>query len=346
MSAAAQIVEIEPGLTMEIGPGFHAATESARLAGEIEPTKVEQLSPLWFYLRQGRQTGSKLPKILGLEGAFGDAESVMRDMVREHHGLPNDFVGNIATRYGTENEPIARRRAEEELEDAITECGIFIHGAYPWLAESPDGIRLSNGRPVQIKCPFKLRNSTSPAFQKAAELPAYWAQMQLSAEVTDSDGCEFIQWNPYGLSIEFVPRDEAWFRDVLPRLVEFQQQFLEIIASPELSAPYLKDLSVERTDDEWEQAAAVFRRAKQLEEEAVAATKQAKARLLELADHRTTKGGGVLVKRFEKKGNIDWKKVQAEHGEELAGIDLESYRGKAIEQTTVTVEKPKKGEAA
>jgi hypothetical protein len=51
-----------------------------------------------------------------------------------------------------------------------------------------------------------------------------------------------------------------------------------------------------------------------------------------LASHAKEQGGGVAVTRVWKRGGIDYKRVP-----ELAGVDLEQYRGTPREETRVQV---------
>ena len=66
----------------------------------------QQRTEEWFEKRKGRITGSNVGAILG-RSPFMKRKDVMRNMVREYHGYPSEFTGNIATNYGTHNEPIA-----------------------------------------------------------------------------------------------------------------------------------------------------------------------------------------------------------------------------------------------
>lgn len=327
--------------------GFHAETERARLTGALDAASVEQLTEIWFHLRVGRITGSRIGKILGLANPkWGNAETVMRDMVREYHGLPSDFVGNVATQWGNDNEATANAKAEEELEDALSNVGIVIHPEYPWLAESPDGIWFSTGNPNQTKCPFGLRYEDDPQFARPEDKPDYVAQMQLSCEVTDKEECSFVQWNPYAVNIEWIKRDRDWFASVLPVLKDFHNRYLEIIASPELSAPYLKELTVERDDAEWLEAVEEYKSRK----ESVGADSDllsaAKDRLVELSAHRTTKGGGVTVSEVSSNGTLASAKLE-KLARSLGATDeqIDACRGKPSTTYRVVIDKPKKGDA-
>ncbi len=74
----------------------------------------------------------------------------------------------------------------------------------------------------------------------------------------------------------------------------------------------------------WKRSALRTRLAKALDD--------AKATLIGLADHAKEQGGGVSVTRLWKRGNVEYKRVP-----ELAGVDLEQYRGAAREEVRITV---------
>ena len=67
---------------------------------------IEQRTPEWFAARKDRITGSSVGAILNMS-PFMKPDDVMRQMVREHHNYPREFIGNAATAYGTFHERIA-----------------------------------------------------------------------------------------------------------------------------------------------------------------------------------------------------------------------------------------------
>ena len=136
---------------------------------------IEQRSEEWFKQRVGMITGSRVGGILGLS-PFNKPEDVMRSIVREHHGAPSEFEGNVATEYGNEHEDAAIFALEQELGIQIEETGF--HKVSEWLGASPDG--LVGDAVVEIKCPYGKRNATSESdFKSAREQPHYYAQMQI-----------------------------------------------------------------------------------------------------------------------------------------------------------------------
>ena len=119
-------------------------------------------------------------------------------------------------RIGTEMEPVARKWLEEELGDTVRECGLIIHQSGKFAA-SPDGIRVSNGTPVEIKCP--KRKTLINWWRKGEKLPTdHKAQCHGHMVCTETDSCLFLAYSPWerirSLVVE-VRRDE--FTDALEK---------------------------------------------------------------------------------------------------------------------------------
>ncbi len=97
--------------------------------------------------------------------------------------------------------------------------------------------------------------------------------------------------------------------------------------------PPLSDAdTVVRQDEAWAQAAQEYVRAKAAAQASDEALERAKEALVALARHPREQGSGVAVTRFWKAGSVDYKKVP-----QLAGVDLEAYRGKGREEVRVSV---------
>lgn len=186
---------------------------------------MEQRTPEWYEARKGRITGSNVGAILGLS-PYRTPEDVMRDMVREYHGLEREFKGNVATEYGTYHEAFAL--ADYELEyNPVEKCGFITRGK--WLGASPDGLVGENGL-VEFKCPYSLRNGGE--FKTLEQQPYYFAQIQIQLHVTKRKWCDFYQWSSRGHRIERVDYDELWIAANLPKLGDFYADYLEQIKLP------------------------------------------------------------------------------------------------------------------
>jgi hypothetical protein len=147
-------------------------------------------------------------------------EQALRRMVRDYHNVESEFTGNIATEYGSLNEPIAQLDYTNKTGNAVHECGFFVHPEHDWLGASPDGlIESDNGElmVLEIKCPFSKRNDLIPEFKSIYHQKHYYAQLQLEMACTGTRKAHFYQWNKYVDSVEMVTFfDNSWFNDALP----------------------------------------------------------------------------------------------------------------------------------
>ena len=188
---------------------------------------MEQRSQEWFAARKGRVTGSMVGAALGLDPNTSRDEA-MRRMVRAYQGLPSEFVGNIATMWGTNHEEEAREAFEYDQSIQVEPASFVVHPTLPWLGASPDGY-VRDYALLEIKCPFGLRNDLPPVnFKTIKQQPHYYAQMQIQMYCTDRISCYFWQWTPKDHSLEIVDFDPIWIEVNLPKLEEFYNEFLAI----------------------------------------------------------------------------------------------------------------------
>ena len=64
---------------------------------------IQQRTPEWQEQRKLRITGSRLGAVLGLS-PWQKPKDVLREMVRQYHGLPSEFVGGPHIDHGVNNE--------------------------------------------------------------------------------------------------------------------------------------------------------------------------------------------------------------------------------------------------
>lgn len=186
---------------------------------------IEQRSPEWFTARKGRVTGSMVGAALDLDPNTSRAEA-MRRMVRAANGAPSEFVGNIATNWGTMHEEEAREDFTYRTGQEVAPASFVVHPKLAWLGASPDGY-VGDDDLLEIKCPFGLRNDDAPvAFKTVEEQPHYYAQMQIQMFVTGRSRCVFWQWTPKDWNISFVRFDQVWIDENLPKLHDFYEEFL------------------------------------------------------------------------------------------------------------------------
>lgn len=290
--------------------------------------------------RIGRITGSAVGAILGLS-KFAKPADTLRSIVRAVHGAESEFKGNIATQWGKDNESVAMVKylaAMEEFGETRTlEQAPFYAGDLEEIkvGASPDAIELETDYFVEVKCPFGKRNAEANAAQHLAEHPDYEAQMQWQMICGDKKATVFVVWTTLGVDWVVVPRNEFWLLANIEKITAFWELLQSVLFNPDLYNPMLTELEegyVIREDDAFLDAAddyvALGNQIKKLEER----QNEIKARLIELADKKKCKGGGVTIFSSERKGAIDYAKVP-----QLAGVDLEPFRKKSSSSWTVKI---------
>jgi putative phage-type endonuclease len=192
-------------------------------------TELQQGSDDWFNARVGRVTASNVGAILGLS-PFRKRQDVMRSMVREWHGALSEFVGNVATEYGSMNEHLARTDYQLATGNIVETTGFHTHEL--WLGTSPDGFIDDKKGIIEIKCPFSLRNDEQPQFKSIEEQPHYYAQIQIQMFVTGARWCDFFQWNTHDYRLDYVNYNPLYVNEILPQLRAFYDEFLEELHNP------------------------------------------------------------------------------------------------------------------
>jgi len=282
-----------------------------------------QRTPEWFKQRKGRITGSVVGAALGVN-PYMTPDALIRRLVRLWHGAESEFNGNIATEYGSLNEPIAQLAYTTKTGNLVNECGFSVHPEHDWLGASPDGIFENNmGEQciLEIKCPFGLRNELLPQFKPLAEQPHYYAQVQIEMACTGIKQSHFYQWNKYGDSLEIVTFNQEWFDDAIIKLLAFYNCFLSEIDNPEHLNDIVKTI-------ESKQATALLSEYDQLGETIDNATQRQKEIIVELAKIANNKNAIINGRKFSqitRQGAISYAKAIKDL---LPGADLSKYQGK------------------
>jgi putative phage-type endonuclease len=294
--------------------------------------------------RKGAITASEIGAIAG-NGRFATRDDVIRRKVREHNGLESEFVSNVATRWGNDNE--AQAVAEFEF---VTDHLIDSHGEDQQFVDrilergdgivvragcTPDGV-LQDGGLLEVKCPYGIRNDTPDASLYLSKCGEYLDQMQWQMMVTNSPHCAFVVWTTEGIDHLTIKQDFDHQERLIVEALKFQQELNAILADPELQKPYLqdkkskKDSAIERSDSDYAEAAAFYRNAQAALVEAQAVADEAKQALIDLTEGLDVKGCGVSIIHSTRAGAVDYKLVP-----ELKGVDLTPFR--KPETVTVTV---------
>lgn len=280
---------------------------------------MQQRSPEWFEARKNRITASMVGAILGV-APYMTRDDAMRTMVRESLGAEREFKGNIATKYGTNNEAGALIDYRLETGREVEEVGFIPFE--DWAGCSPDGLFPLGG--VEIKCPYGLRKEPKPVpFKTLEEQPHYYAQVQFSLFVTGRDFWDFFQWAPNDTSHETVFVDPDWQNENLPKLRQFYAEFLhERDNNPD---EYLAPKRVTIDTPEAHKMVAELDELNEQLELAAERKKDLLAAMVVVAGGKDADFAGRKLTNVERKGSVSYAKVVKKH---CPDIDLEPFRGK------------------
>ena len=285
----------------------------------------QQRTEAWHKKRAGRVTGSNVGAILGLS-PFMKREDVMRNMVRQYHNAPSEFTGNVATSYGTYNEPNALADYELKFDKKVELTGF--HTYEDWLGASPDGL-IGNDGLIEIKCPYGLRDKNPPEFKSIDYQSHYWMQIQIQLFVTGRQWCHFYQWSAYGYMLETVQFNPLVIEEYLPKLKDFYNEYLVELELPQ-AQKYLEDKRQQvRCEGQVERYLMIAGQIKELEAE----KKRLLDEIVKLADGKDSEINGHKLTKVTKAGSISYAKAVKEL---LPDADLTEYTGDPVSYWRLT----------
>lgn len=204
--------------------------ELAKDVAAIEQiTKDQRNNEIWMLERRKRLTASNFGRIVKLLDKTNRA-NVVKDL------LYSTFKGNIYTEYGQQNEHIAIRCFEQITGKKVEKSGLVVHKSYPYLAASPDGIIVQENAIIEVKCPYKARESsveeacqrkeiTFATFEegqlKLKKEDKFYYQVQGQLHVTGAICCYFVVWTPKGIAFQVIEKDEDCWERMFPKLKTF-----------------------------------------------------------------------------------------------------------------------------
>lgn len=287
----------------------------------------DQGTPEWRAQRHGRITGSRVGSILGMSPWQKPAD-VLRAMVREYHGAESEFAaGNPATEHGKQNEQRAMLAFMRETGLTVEKCGFFPYGDR--MGASPDGLT-SDGGVLELKVPYGLRNGGD--FKLLKDQPHYEAQVQMELLATGCGHAYFAQYIapkgdplapdyvPEQLRVERVEADPAWIDKHLPAISAFYELYLSELDNPDHLEPLRVQVDTPEAGILLTELDAIRVRKKADD----AREKELLAELVKLAGEKNALIHGRPLTQFVRAGNVQYAKIP-----QLAGVDLEKYRGKA-----------------
>lgn len=288
---------------------------------QLQDDAPKQRTQAWLGQRKGRITASAVGGILG-HAHYVTRDDILRRMVREAHGAPAEFSGNIATEYGTINESGALVDYRLETGNDVELVGFIEKDE--WAGCSPDGLIDDDGG-LEIKCPFGKRKDAVPQFKFLADQPHYYDQVQFSLWVTGRAFWHFFQWAPGGTMLEYVEPDQDWLDENLPRLRQFYAEYLDAIKEPD------DHLAPRRLEIDTPEASRMLREWDDLNE-AIARAEARKKDLLDeivlLAKNSNALLCGRKLTFVQKDGAISYAKAVKELAPDA---DLEKWRGNPVQ---------------
>ena len=129
-----------------------------------------------------------------------------------------------------------------------------------------------------------------------------------------------------------VERDPTWLAGVLPAVEKFLADYRAVLADPERHTPHREPLRDQRTDPEWAAAAAAWMELDYLIRQLEVSRDKAAATLGALSPDKSARGFGIDLLRYERRGAVQYKQVL---GDLKVTVDLEKYRGKSADVTTI-----------
>lgn len=277
---------------------------------------MEQGSPEWHEHRAQYRNASETPALMGCSPW---KPKTPIELARIKRGLDTVFFNN-AMRKGVELEPVIRAQLEEKLDDTF-EPGVMVDGDY---SASLDGMNLSGDTVLEIKAPTPDSPTWTEA--EAGNVPDHYLwQIQHQLMVAKAKRCIFAVGDGERLLTVTVEPDMLMHQAIQAKWDAFwplmdcdEAELIEIVT---------------REDDDWRLAVEAYRHAKAEAGAAADAEKQAKARLIELANDTTTEGFGVRCIKAERAGSVNYRHKDIKAA--LAHLNLDDYRGKATAYFTI-----------
>lgn len=236
----------------------------------------------------------------------------LRELYNEKNGLATPKEMNPAMQRGIKLEPIARKEFEQKLGfEFPAECAL--HKEESWMLSSIDGWCASEKQGLEIKIPGQKDH----ALGMAGFVPdKYIPQLQHHISVWEIDFIHYYTWNEVSSHHFKYYRDDAYIK----KMISMERDFYDSLSTPN---PPEEEKQVYQEIDcfEWASLMARYKLAEQQEQIFAEEKEKLKSFILEMADEKATRGGGYILSKHERKGNIDYKKIP-----HLYGRNLDEFR--------------------
>lgn len=276
--------------------------------------EMEQGSPEWHQKRRTMRTASNAGTVMKCS-PYSDWNKLAAFYNGNDEEI-SDFQKSIF-QHGHDLEPVLREAFGNGFAPTVFEHGDYMASLDGW-----------NGKDVlEIKAPATGKKSKTWKSASDGKIePHYEWQIHHQLFVTGAEKAFFL----VGVSADEyqvieVARDEEKIKQLLAGWDAFFDWMI---------TEYQAETVDERNDAEWQAAARAYVSAKLEADVCTAKMEEAKAALIGLSQAKKSHGAGVTVTKSFRKGAIDYAKVP-----QLKDVDLEPYRKKDTETTTITLEK-------
>lgn len=236
-------------------------------------------------------------------------------------------TANAAMRRGTEMELEARLAYEDKTGNIMQPiCVQSIDNT--WMRASLDGLSFDGDLALEIKCP----GAEDHAVAMDGEVPEkYDAQLAHTLMLTGAKSMHYWSYDGKEGALIVVFADPDYAKLLVERETAFHQSIVSGIP-PKLGP---RDY-IERDDAEWAKTVIDYNYALQSYEVALQNKEKCRDRLLLLSEQKNSRGAGIQVSWFEKRGNVEYKKIP-----ELADVNLDKYRHASRIEARITEMKEK-----
>ncbi len=272
---------------------------------------AKQGSDAWHDLRRTKIGASSSPALLGVS-PYKKADDVFREMVYGHQ----PFI-NKAMQHGTNTEQEALdyfNKIIPHYDSDFLPC-VLVSDEYDFMMASLDGMNHAKTTVLEIKCPG---DSVYNQCEKG-KVPIHWEyqiQHQLAVSGLDLAILFVYQDEETNLIIKYN-RDEEKIGQIINVCKDFHAKNLLTFTPPSIGTENYKV----KSSDEWKHAATAYLNIKRQRQIAEELEEKFHKVLVDLCEGKPSKGEGVVVSCFEKKGNIDYSLI-----DEIKDLDLEKYR--------------------